>query len=116
MADSKDNLIPEAHKLTLEEQSAGGKASGKARREKRLMREALTDLMQMEVTDESIRQTLDDMGIENKDNQTALTVAIFLKALRGDVRAGEFIRDTMGEKPVDVVQQLEPPVFIDDIK
>lgn len=94
----------------------GGIISGKKRKEKRLMRDALSDLMKMQVTDENIIQTLEDMGIENKDNQTALVVGIFLKALRGDVRAGEFIRDTMGEKPVDVVQQLDPPVFVDDIK
>lgn len=40
-----DNLIPEAHKLTLEEQSAGGKASGKARREKATMKKRLEELL-----------------------------------------------------------------------
>lgn len=114
-----ENLIPLNKRAKSEQreiQTAGGIANGKKRKEKRLMRDALSDLMKMQVTDENIIQTLEDMGIENKDNQTALVVGIFLKALRGDVRAGEFIRDTMGEKPVDVVQQLDPPVFVDDIK
>lgn len=37
MAKASDNLIPQAHVLTLEEQSAGGIASGIARREKATM-------------------------------------------------------------------------------
>ena len=35
----EDNLIPQAHTLTVDEQSAGGKASGEARRKKKSMRE-----------------------------------------------------------------------------
>ena len=40
-----DNLIPEAHKLTLEEQSAGGKRSGEVRKEKATMKKALEMLL-----------------------------------------------------------------------
>jgi hypothetical protein len=40
-----DNLIPEAHKLTLEEQSAGGKRSGEVRREKATMKKTLEMLL-----------------------------------------------------------------------
>ena len=37
------NLIPQAHKLTVEEQSAGGKKSGEVRRERKAVRELLND-------------------------------------------------------------------------
>lgn len=37
------NLIPQAHKLTVEEQSAGGKKSGEVRRERKAIRELLND-------------------------------------------------------------------------
>ena len=40
-----ENLIPGQHKLTLEEQSAGGKASGEARREKATMKKTLEMLL-----------------------------------------------------------------------
>lgn len=40
-----DNLIPQAHKLTLEEQSAGGKASGEARRQKATFKKTLEMLL-----------------------------------------------------------------------
>lgn len=45
MAKASDNLIPQAHVLTLEEQSAGGKASGEARREKATMKKTLEMLL-----------------------------------------------------------------------
>ena len=45
MAKKEDNLIPEAHKLTLEDQSKGGKASGEARREKATMKKTLEMLL-----------------------------------------------------------------------
>lgn len=40
-----DNLIPGGHKLTLEEQSAGGKRSGEVRKEKATMKKALEMLL-----------------------------------------------------------------------
>jgi ACT domain-containing protein len=45
VANKNDNLIPQAHVLTLEEQSAGGIASGKARQEKATMRKTLEMLL-----------------------------------------------------------------------
>ena len=45
MANKNDNLIPEAHKLTLEEQSAGGKRSGEVRREKATMKKQLEAML-----------------------------------------------------------------------
>lgn len=40
--------------------------------------------------------------------QAAMTAAILKKALRGDSRAFEIIRDTIGEKPVENVQISTP--------
>ena len=45
MANKNDNLIPGGHKLTLEEQSNGGKRSGEVRREKATMKKALEALL-----------------------------------------------------------------------
>lgn len=47
MAKASENLIPQAHVLTVEEQSKGGKASGKARREKTTMRQMLEMCLDM---------------------------------------------------------------------
>ena len=40
--------------------------------------------------------------------KNALTKTAVQKALRGDLRALEFIRDTVGEKPTETVQLLQP--------
>lgn len=69
--------------------AAGGRASGAARREKKTMRQRLELLLSRKVGD-----------METAD---AVSIAIIEKALSGDVRAYEVIRDTIGEKPVDKV-------------
>lgn len=40
--------------------------------------------------------------------KNALTKTAVQKALRGDLRALSFIRDTIGEKPAETVQLLQP--------
>lgn len=67
----------------------GGLASGIARREKKTLRQRLELLLARKV---------DDM-----DTADALSIALIEKALSGDVRAYEVIRDTIGEKPTDKV-------------
>lgn len=82
------NLIPGGHKLTLEEQSAGGKASGKARRERRQMREMLAEALQVVVTNsQGESKTLEEIGALKVAEQYA----------KGNLKAAEFIAKLMGE-------------------
>lgn len=102
--DGTKNLIP-MNKLTEDKQKLiaqlGGKASGASRRRKKAMREQLEVMMSLKVKEESTINELKKMGIKKSDmnNQTALLMAVFLKGLNGDVKAAEFIRDTMGQNP-----------------
>lgn len=102
--DGTKNLIP-MNKLTEDKQKLiaqlGGKASGASRRRKKAMREQLEVMMSLKVKEESTINKLKKMGIKKSDmnNQTALLMAVFLKGLNGDVKAAEFIRDTLGENP-----------------
>lgn len=70
--------------------SVGGKKSGESRREKKRLRELLEILLQQPV----------EAG-DGSTNAEAMTVALLKKALSGDTRAYEIIRDTIGEKPVE---------------
>lgn len=46
--------------------------------------------------------------------QDAMLIAQVQRALKGDTRAAEFIRDTLGQKPTDAVNmQLTLPVFFE---
>ncbi len=97
---NEQNLRPGEHKLTKEEQSAGGKASGEARRRKKLMREAFEDLLSRDYHDAS-GKTLDGTDL--------LTLKVFKQAMDGDLKAFEIIRDTTGQKPVERIETVEIP-------
>lgn len=115
-----DNLIPQSER-TKEEQRAiarkGGIASGKARREKKMMRETLDVLLSMPMKNgkfadvESIRSFAALKG-KNISVQDAILIAQVQKAMKGDTKAAEYVRDTIGQKPVDSVDMnMNVPVF-----
>lgn len=83
----------------------GGIASGKAKRAKKTMRQTLEMVMSLDIKSTTTKKKLKELGIADKDliNQTVGLVAIYQKMLKGDVRAAEYIRDTMGQKPRDEV-------------
>ena len=96
---------------------AGGIASGIARREKKKMRETLEILLSMPMkngkfTDvESIRNFAALKG-KNISVQDAIMIAQIQKAMKGDTKAAEYVRDTIGQKPVDSVDMnMNMPVF-----
>jgi len=97
MANEK-NLIPGAHSLTVEEASKGGKASGRARAEKRDLRKALELLLEQTYTDKK--------GVVRTGTQ-AITEKLFSEVMKGNVRAFEVLRDTVGQKPVEKVMLAE---------
>lgn len=97
---NEQNLIPQAHKLTVEDQRKGGKASVAARRRRKAMREAFDELLSRDYVDKSGSEV---QGVE------VMAAKVFQKAMRGDMRAVEFIRDTVGEAPVQRVETVEIP-------
>ena len=76
----------------------GGKASGEAKRRKKDLRLALEALLEKEFEDKKGNKLT---GTE------AITAKLFEKAMKGDVRAFETLRDTVGQKPVDKVMIAE---------
>ena len=92
---NEQNLRPGEHIPTREEAKKGGIASGESRRRKKLLRECLDELLAKEYTSEGKTLT----GSE------ALAVTLIKKALKGDVKAFEVLRDTAGEKPVEKVTE-----------
>lgn len=97
----------------------GGIASGKARREKKLMRETLDVLLNMPLKDgksasvEEIK-SLSALKGKNISVQEAILIAQVQKAMKGDTRAAEYVRDTIGQKPVDSVDmKMNLPVMFE---
>lgn len=98
---NEQNLIPTT-KLTEKERrelaSKAGKASVEARRKKRDLRRAIEILLETDIKDE-------DGNV--KSGAEALAIAQFKKALKGDTRAFEVLRDTSGQSVVQRVQVAE---------
>ena len=95
---NEQNLRPGEHKFTHEEQKKGAKASAEARRKKRDLRRAIEILLETDIKDE-------DGNV--KSGAEALAIAQFKKALKGDTRAFEVLRDTSGQSVVQKVQVAE---------
>jgi putative uncharacterized protein gbs1119 len=114
------NLIP-LNKRTKSEQreiaKKGGIESGKIRREKKQMKEIVNDLFSKPVTNQKIIDKLKTLGYKDDEitNQIAITSSAFFKALKGDIKAMEFLRDTAGQKPKDEIAIVEVPKILDDI-
>lgn len=87
---NESNLIPFSERSQEEARELGRKggiASGKARKERKTLKEELLLLL------------------SEGDTQKKVSLAVLQKALDGDIQAFNTIRDTIGEKPVDKVEQ-----------
>lgn len=103
---NEENLKRLTTKKAREIGKLGGIASGKAKREKKLMKDQLELLLSLPMKDKSLKNKMKELGIEgdNIDNQMAIVIAMWEKAFKGNVKAAEFIRDTLGEKMPDKVE------------
>lgn len=106
-----ENLIPQSERTKSEQRKIarkGGIASGKARREKKLMRETLDVLLSMPIKNGKLANVDDIRSFaaikgKNISVQEAIMIAQVQKAMKGDTKAAEYVRDTIGQKPVDNV-------------
>ena len=88
MANEK-NLIPFSERTEKEQREIrqkGGRKSGEVRRERKTLKEELLSLL------------------AQGDTQNRMSLAQLEKALAGDTKAFEVIRDTIGEKPTEKVE------------
>ena len=95
----------------------GAIKSAEVRREKKKMKEALKSLLKLPVKDTDLKGELEELGFEDEEmnNQLALLVAAYKRGVQGDIKAIEFIRDTIGEKPKEEIELKEVPKILDDI-
>ena len=97
-----DNLIP-LNKRTKSEQreirSKGGKASGIARKKKKLIKDTIDEFLQA-VNPET-----------GNDFQVDLVNSMLQKALEGDVSAFNTLRDTAGQKPKEDIAVVNMPII-----
>lgn len=107
---AREDLIPftERSKDEVKELNRlGGINSGAVRRKKAAMKDYVQFILGMKrkVSEKTLEQ-LKEMGVTEDEvtGQTLALMKIMDKAIAGDIKAMEFLRDTAGEKPTDSVK------------
>lgn len=93
---NEQNLIPNEQRTPEERREnarKAGKASGKKRRERKTLRKELIELL------------------ETGNTQNKISLAMIDKALKGNIKAFEVIRDTIGEKPKEQLELEQDKPF-----
>lgn len=102
MANREDNLkkftSEQSREKAKENGKKGGIASGEAKRRKRDLKLAMQALLEADVKDKRTGEVMS--GAE------AIALAQYRKAMKGDAKAFELVRDTSGQKPVEKVEQV----------
>ena len=93
---NEQNLKPVSSKKEARERGRkGGLASVESRRKRKTLKEELL------------------LMLSEGETQQSVTLALIEKAMSGDTKAFEVIRDTIGEKPIDkvMIADVEPSVI-----
>ena len=110
---NEQNLKPKDSSQNREEAKKNGKkggvASGKARREKKAMKDTLLALLSLPLekgntADIETIQSLGALEGKNITVQEAIMLQQVRKALEGDTKAAEYLRDTSGNKLKEAVE------------
>lgn len=109
MANEQNLLRPKRDQTAEERRESArraGKASAEARRRKRDMRETFRDLLDMPLKEGDLDEVTALAGANRKNVTVGEGIALIMasKAIKGDVRAAEFVRDTSGQRPTSSVQ------------
>ncbi len=116
---NEENLKPPRSTEEARERGRiGGINSGKARRKKRDMKNAVNMILEMPVVQDSVINGMSQLGVEEEDltNQMAIIVSVWKKAMEGDIKAAEFLRDTSGQKPAEKVMLAEDDSSIEEME
>lgn len=113
---NEQNLIPNSQRSPSEVRkngAKGGKKSGQVRAERKKFNELFNNFLEKQMTNEQIKGQMKEFGFKDKEctNKNAMMFAQFKEALKGSTQAFVAVRDTIGEKPVEQVQNLNPPVI-----
>lgn len=107
-----ENLMPielvNASKTPEERKQAAAKAgrrSGEVKRQRKVLKELFESLLKTSITDEAMKKELKDNGFKDEEQNynTLLGVSMLNEAMKGNTKAFELIRDTIGEKPKEEV-------------
>ena len=104
---NNDNLIPQAHKLTVEEASKGGKRSGEVRREQKTYREMAKAMLAATITDKNILDELKAYGIDETDVKAYTLLGMIKASGNGSHNAFDRLMALIGEEAQATTSEQE---------
>ena len=117
---NKENLIPQAHVLTVEEQSKGGKKSVEVRRQKKTVQKILNDFLSTAAKDSpQVSKLAAKMGLQDDGSiKDLFTIVCTLNTLKdGNLSDLERLSKLLGEQTelADTEAQKQA-AFLDAVK
>ncbi len=95
-----DNLIPLNQRTKSEQreiQGKGGRASGKSRRERASIRDALNAILSAPIKDKELKHELKNMGAPEMNANSLFALRLYQRALQGDMQAVRLVLQAIGE-------------------
>ena len=117
---NKENLIPQAHVLTVEEQSKGGKKSVEVRRQKKTVQKILNDFLSTAAKDSpQVSKLAAKMGLQDDGSiKDLFTIVCTLNTLKsGDLSDLERLSKLLGEQTeIADTEAQKQAAFLDAVK
>ena len=117
---NEQNLIPQAHKLTVEEASRGGQKSGEVRREKKTVQKILNDFLSTAAKDNpQVSKLAAKMGLQDDGSiKDLFTIVCTLNTLKdGNLSDLERLSKLLGEQTeVADTEAEKQAAFLDAVK
>ena len=103
MANNTNNLKPLTTEKAREIGSKGGKASVEKRRQNKTFKEIINKFLDGRLEQEELKQQMLNFGFADEEisNKSAVVFSLWKEAIKGNTKATEILRDTIGEKPVE---------------
>ncbi len=95
-----DNLIPLNQRTKSEQreiQGKGGRASGKSRRERASIRDALNAILSAPIKDKELKNEMKTMGAPEMNANSLFALRLYQRALQGDMQAARLVLQAIGE-------------------
>lgn len=105
---NEQNLKPFTSNQSHEEAVKNGRKGGKKAQENRRRRKTFAEMFEVFLTEEHT-----DRKGNKMTGMDILTMAVIQKASKGDLKAFEIIRDSVGEKPIEKIATVDIP---DDVR
>ena len=117
---NKENLIPQAHVLTVEEQSKGGKKSVEMRRQKKTVQKILNDFLSTAAKDSpQVSKLAAKMGLQDDGSiKDLFTIVCTLNTLKdGNLSDLERLSKLLGEQTeIADTEAQKQAAFLDAVK